>query len=248
MEHILLVDDEEDLIWSLSKSLSFHGFKVSTACNGSEALQKIQSQVPDLILLDIAMPGTNGIEFCSQLRENPQLRTLPVIFLTGHSELRNKIAAYTVGADDYVGKPFDMYELRLRISAVLRRAKLKATTPKLTPEPRYLEVGALCLDVRKATVTTETGTVSLTPTELNLLKYLMQHVNEIISNEQLLQKVWQCPADTGDPAMVRWHIKNLRLKLEISPEHPVYLHTVLHYGYVLTRPLTTPQRQSLLNE
>jgi len=238
MEHILLVDDEEDLIWSMSKSLSFHGFKVSTACNGPQALQQIQSQRPDLLLLDIAMPGTNGIEFCSQLRENPQLRTLPVIFLTGHADLRNKIAAYTVGADDYVGKPFDMYELRLRINVVLRRAKSKATEPKLVPEPQYLEVGALCLDVRKATVATENGTVSLTPTELNLLKYLMQHVNEIISNEQLLQKVWACPANTGDPAVVRWHIKNLRLKLEISPEHPIYLHTVLHYGYVLTRPLT----------
>jgi len=139
--------------------------------------------------------------------------------------------------------------IRIRCSKVEWRAKsLKAPESKPAPEPQYLTVGTLCLDVRKATVATDNGTVSLTPTELNLLKYLMQHVNEIISNEQLLQKVWACPANTGDPAVVRWHIKNLRLKLEISPEHPIYLHTVLHYGYVLTRPLTMTDHQSLLNK
>lgn len=240
MVNVLLVDDEEDLLWSVSKSLSFHGFKVSTASNGAEALRQIQCQLPDLLLLDIAMPGINGVELCSQLREDPQMNALPVIFLTGHSELRNKIAAYTVGADDYLGKPFDMFELRLRINAVLRRTRsFNTPEPSLALEPHQLHVGALCLDVHRATVKTENATVSLTPTELNLLKYLMQHVDQIFSSKQLLQTVWGYPLGTGDTTLVRWHIKNLRSKLEVSPEHPVYLHTVLHHGYVLTNPSLT---------
>lgn len=236
MHHILVVDDTEDLIWAISKTLSFHGFKVSSAHNGTEAMNQLQQQTPDLLLLDIAMPGIDGVELCSRIRNEPQWSELPVIFLTGLSELRNKIAAYTVGADDYVGKPFDMHELILRIRAVLRRAKPHHTPAPPPADPHHLHVGGLSLDVRSATVKTEADTVTLTPTELNLLTYLMQHVDEIFSSEQLLQNVWAYPPGTGDPALVRWHVKNLRCKIEPSPEQPRYLHTIPHHGYILTDP------------
>lgn len=237
MQHILVVDDTEDLIWAVSKTLSFHGFKVSSAHNGTEAIDQLKQHIPDLLLLDIAMPGIDGVELCSRIRNDPQWSDIPVIFLTGLSELRNKIAAYTVGADDYVGKPFDMHELLLRIKAVLRRAKPQhAPEPTPPQEVHHLQVGGLQLDIRNATLKTETDSVILTPTELNLLKYLMQHVDEVFSSEQLLQSVWAYPAGTGDPALVRWHVKNLRCKLEPSPEQPIYLHTIPHHGYILTNP------------
>ena len=235
MQHILVVDDAEDLIWAISKSLGFQGFSVSSAHNGIEALRQIQQQPPDLLLLDIAMPGIDGVELCSRLRNNPEWSAIPVIFLTGLSELRNKIAAYTVGADDYLGKPFDMHELLLRIRAVLRRTKpAKTLEPTPPAEPHYLEIGPLRLDIRGAHVKTEQGTIGLTPTELNLLKHFMQHIGEIFSSEQLLQEVWGYPPGTGDPVLVRWHIKNLRSKIEPSPEQPLYLHTIPHHGYVFT--------------
>ena len=180
------------------------------------------------------MPGLDGVELCSRLRDDPQLKALPIIFLTAHTELRNKIAAYSVGADDYLSKPFNMHELILHINAVLRRTKSYGA--QLPPDPDHLQVGSLYLDVRGATVKTEHGTVGLTPTELSLLKHLMQHVDQICSSEQLLQKVWAYPTGTGDPALVRWHIKNLRCKIESSLDHPLYLHTVFHHGYVITNP------------
>jgi DNA-binding response OmpR family regulator len=234
MKNILVVDDDEAIIGSIRENLQFHEYTVYSAFNGLEALSQIGHHLPDLILLDIDMPGIDGVEFCSRIREDPRWNALPIIFLTALSELPNKIAAYMVGADDYLSKPFDMRELLLRIKALLRRATSPdADKPELLPDPHHLQIGSLYLDVRSATATTENGSVSLTPTELKLLKHLMQHAEERFSSEQLLQKVWEYPPGTGDSALVRWHIKNLRCKIEPFPDQPRHLYTVSHYGYVL---------------
>jgi DNA-binding response OmpR family regulator len=236
MEHILVIDDEEDLVWSIKKSLCLHGYTVSCTHNGLDALRQIQNQLPDLIILDIIMPGMDGVEVCHHIRNNVKQNSIPIIFLTAHSELRTKIAAYTVGADDYLSKPFDMHELIMRIRAVLRRSKYQSEEESRTsPQCHQLQVGQLHLDLDTATVEIEkTKRVRLTPSELELLKFLMQHTGQIFSSEHLLRKVWKYPTDAGDPASVRWHIKNLRRKIELCPDHPVYLRTIPHYGYTLT--------------
>lgn len=237
MEHILIVDDEESLVWSVSRMLRFHGYSVGCAANGLEALHQIQEQPPDLLLLDITMPGMDGLEVCYRLRDNARWCSLPIIFLTGRSDLQNKLTAFTAGADDYLCKPFEMHELVCRVRAVLRRTNtLRDRDAKEPGEPTQLQLGSLHLDLQQATVETEKGAIGLTPNELSLLKFFVRHEGQIFSSEALLQKVWGYPAGTGDPASVRWHIKNLRRKIEPQPNQPVYLRTVPHHGYMLADP------------
>jgi DNA-binding response OmpR family regulator len=237
MKNILVVDDDEAVVWAIRTTLQLHGYTVNSADNGLAALRQIQERPPDLILLDIEMPGMDGVEVCLQLRSDPRWSLLPIIFLTGLSEFRNKLAAYTVGADDYLSKPFAMPELLMRIRAVLRRTKPHHTEePQLLPKPDQLQVGSLHLNLKESTVSIERKVVELTPNELNLLKYLMQHPNQTFSSEKLLQEVWQYPAGTGDPALVRWHVKNLRRKFEPTPDQPIYLCTIAHHGYILVDP------------
>lgn len=238
MEHILVVDDEEDLVWAVSKSLRLHGYTVSTAYSGAAALQQIQLGTPDLLMLDMKMPVMDGVELCQRLRRNPIQRSIPIIFLTVQAELDHKIAAYTAGADDYLTKPFDMHELILRIRAVLRRAKPPADAGP-PPQPTQLQVGQLCLDLKMAAIETEGRHIEVTPCELDLLKFMMQNPGQVFSSESLLQNVWGYPAGTGDPTLVRWHIKNLRRKIEPLPEQPVYLRTVPRHGYIFVDATTS---------
>lgn len=236
MKRILVVDDDEIVKEAVRSALKLYGYNVCTAANGAEAIAQLEYQLPDLILLDIDMPGMDGVELCSIIREETRWNFLPIIFLTGSTELKQKITAYTVGGDDYLCKPFDVRELNLRIKAVLRRSTLpnqQADEPEIADVPYHLHVGALRLDLHSAAVETERGTAYLTPTELTLLRYLMQHPNELFSSEQLLEKVWEYPPRTGDPALVRWHMKNLRLKIESEPDQPRFLQTVPHHGYIL---------------
>ncbi|MBK8046184.1 MAG: response regulator transcription factor [Anaerolineales bacterium] len=167
------------------------------------------------------------------------------------SELKDKLAAYDAGADDYLVKPFDMRELGARLQAVLRRSARQAEAERLraaraepeTPTPpveapvasgvHVLTLGSLHLYVDAALVETSHSTARLTPAEMDLLKYLMAHPDQILASERLLQEVWLYPPGTGDPAVVRWHVKNLRRKIELNPETPVYLRTISHHGYML---------------
>jgi DNA-binding response OmpR family regulator len=237
MNNILVVDDDEAIVWAVKASLQFHGYTVNSAHNGVEALRQLQNQTPDLLLLDIDMPGMDGVEICCQLRSDPRWHLLPIIFLTGLTELRNKLAAYAVGADDYLDKPFAMQELLMRIRAVLRRTKPHSVKELQQPTDLHqLQVGQLHLNLKNSTIETEKEVVGLTPNELNLIKHLMQHPNQTFSSEKLLQEVWQYPAGTGDPALVRWHVKNLRRKIEPTSDQPIYLHTVPHHGYMLVDP------------
>ncbi len=237
MENICIVDDDENIVSAIKESLEFHGYTISSAPNGVAALRLVQSLPPDLLILDIDMPGMDGVEVCCQLRNDPRLSALPIIFLTGHSELRNKLAAYSAGADDYLHKPFVMQELLMRIRAVLRRATPRVSEANQAPfQLPPLQVGPLQLDLKTATVETEHNVATLTPNELNLMEYLMQHTNQILSSKKLLQEVWKYPVGTGDPAVVRWHVKNLRRKIEATPDEPSYLHTIPHHGYMLVNP------------
>ena len=227
MARILVVDDDRDVAGTVERTLRRKAHEVVVAYGGAQALQLIKQQCPDLVVLDIMMPHMNGIEVCQHIRTLPNVASVPILFLTAKGKIDNKIEGFEAGADDYLTKPFDLRELELRVRALLRRS-LPAEAPKAP-----LEVGTLSLDPRTFKLNVDGHVLLLTPVEFELLYYLMKHAGEVISTERLLQKVWEYPPGTGDPNLVRAHIKNLRAKIEPSPTDPTYIKTISRHGYIV---------------
>jgi len=237
---ILLVDDEHDLVWAVQRSLSFAGYEVITAKDGLEALSVARRHPPDLIILDINMPGLDGLEVCRQLRLDPTLAPTPIIFLTERSAATDRVLGLDKGGDDYLVKPFDLQELKARIRALLRRnQKTSQEKSEATAENDKLVVGSLTLDLHARQARLGNKAVELTSTEFDLLYFLMAHPGIVYNSQQLLQHVWNYPPDSGEPGVVRWHMKNLRTKLEEDPAHPAYLRSVARQGYILERREST---------
>jgi len=207
---------------------------VFTAYDGVEALAALRRHRPDLVILDIIMPLLDGLQVCDRLRRDPALAAVPILFLTERTAIEDRIKGLDKGGDDYLVKPFDLGELKARIRALLRRGR---TTPQVGPEPQVwgslLVVGPLTLDLHARRLRVGEKTFQLTPTEFNLLHHLMSHPGEVFSSQHLLQQVWGYPAEMADPGLVRWHIKNLRAKIEPDPAHPVYIRTMAGHGYIL---------------
>jgi DNA-binding response OmpR family regulator len=230
MTEILVVDDDRDVAQSIELALRRRGFRVTLAYTGVEAIKVLRRYRPDLVILDVLMPGMGGLEVCRHLRMDDITTDLPIIFLTARGQERDRIEGFKAGADDYVGKPFNLEELILRVNAVLRRS---GRAPVETAPP-VLRAGGLVLDTRTFEVTTpEKGEVLLTPTEFDLLYHLMLHAGQVYSSERLLQEVWDFPHDTGSTDLVRAHIKNLRDKIEPNPRSPTFVRTVPRHGYVV---------------
>jgi len=229
MARILVVDDDVYVADTMQRGLQKRGHEVAAAYNGIEALGLVQEHRPDLLILDISMPRMNGIEVCRRLRADKRTESIPIIFLTARSMIDDKIEGFEAGADDYITKPFDIQELELRIKAILRRCQ----PPPAEPTADILTVGPLSLNCRTFEATTNDRTVLLTPIEFELLHHLMSHPGEVFSSERLLQEVWDYPPGTGDPALVRMHIKNLRDKLEPDARNPSLIRTVSRHGYTV---------------
>lgn len=233
---ILIVDDEPDLVWALRYTLVDDGYEVSTASDGIEALSLARQNSPDLVILDIVMPNMNGVQVCSKLRRDPTLATVPILFLTMRSAIEDRITGLDGGGDDYLVKPFDLGELKARIRALLRRRSIPIPGIREQEDQHaLLALGALRLDLHTRQVVVEEKTMQLTPAEFELLHFLFTHPGEIFSSQQLLQHVWNYSPDTADPGLVRWHIMNLRTKIEPDPTHPIYIRTVPHHGYILEK-------------
>ena len=228
---ILVADDEPDLTAAVSYSLSHEGYKVLVACDGLEALSLARREHPDLIILDILMPGLNGLEVCRRLRRDPSMAALPVLFLTVRSDIENQLAGWEEGCDDYLVKPFDMRELQARVRALLRRS---VAASRQEGGGAVLVVGSLTLDENTHQATAGDRVVQLTPTEYRLLRHLMRHPNQVCSSRRLLREVWGYGEEAATLGLVRWHIKNLRAKIERDPRHPDYLRTSPRHGYILT--------------
>ncbi|MBN1642447.1 MAG: response regulator transcription factor [Anaerolineae bacterium] len=230
MVDILVVDDDRDVAQSIELALRRRDFRVKLAHSGVEALKTLRRYRPDLVILDVLMPGMSGFDVCRRLRADPNTAQLPVVFLTARGQEQDRIEGLRVGADDYVGKPFNLEELILRVRAVLRRV---GQAPREAPRAE-LVVGDLRLDCRTFQVTTaEADGILLTPTEFDLLYHLMSGAGQVFSSERLLQEVWDFPYDTGSTDLVRAHIKNLRDKIEPDPSAPRYLRTVPRHGYTI---------------
>jgi DNA-binding response OmpR family regulator len=231
MPEILVVDDDRDVAQSIELALRRRGFRVTLAYSGVEALKTLRRYRPDLVILDVLMPGMSGLEVCRRLRSDANSSDLPIIFLTARGQERDRIEGLRAGADDYLSKPFNLEELFLRVKAVLRRYKADLTQEK----PQLLSTAGLTLDCRTFEVSTpEHDGILLTPTEFDLLYHLMLNAGQVFSSERLLQEVWDFPYDTGSTDLVRAHIKNLREKIEPDPRNPIFVRTVPRHGYVVS--------------
>jgi DNA-binding response OmpR family regulator len=236
MATILVIDDDELVSRTLQRTLKLYDYHVMVANSGPEGLQLARRHRPDLFILDIMMPGMDGYQVCRQIRGDPLLADLPVLFLTAKGKDEDKIEGFRAGADDYLSKPFNMEELQLRVKAILRRA-----TPVESSEsepPTEIVVGNVRLDCRTFEVTTPSGTALLTNVQFDLLYHLLSNVDQVFNSQQLLQDVWDYPRDTGSPELVRAHIKNLREKIEPKPSDPIYIRTIQGHGYTFSSAAT----------
>jgi two-component system response regulator RpaA len=231
MATILVIDDDELVSRTLQRALKLYGYHVMVSNSGTDGLQLARRHTPDLFILDIMMPGADGYQVCRQIRGDPLLQDLPVLFLTAKAKDEDKIEGFRAGADDYLSKPFNMEELQLRVRAILRRAVVK---PAKEQKPNEVIAGNVILDCRSFKVTTPNGTALLTNVQFDLLYHLMSNADQVFNSQQLLQDVWDYPRDTGSPELVRAHIKNLREKIEPVPSDPIYIRTIQGHGYTFT--------------
>jgi two-component system KDP operon response regulator KdpE len=220
---ILVVDDELSIIKFLWVSLEASGFKVLTAMDGSQALQTIEMELPDLVILDITMPKMDGLEVCYRLREWSQI---PIIMLSALVDDSDKVKCLDLGADDYITKPFSAIELVARIKAVLRRTE---KTAPLANQPTFTS-GDLVVNFTQRLVTMAGIEVKTTPTEYNLLQELVLNAGKVLTHTQLLNKVWGSEY-RDEREYVHVFIRRLRNKLEPDPKNPQYFVSIPGVGY-----------------
>jgi two-component system alkaline phosphatase synthesis response regulator PhoP len=220
---ILLVEDEPGLVLTLTDRLVSEGYTVEAATDGETALEIAGEGSFDLIILDIMLPGKNGLDVCRDLRQKGQ--QTPILMLTARSQVVDKVVGLKLGADDYLTKPFDMMELLARVEALLRRAP-----DRKVDSPDSYRFGDVRIDFRRAEVTREDEPVELSALEFKLLKYFIENRGATISRDELLDKVWGYDAMPYSRT-VDVHVSWLRQKLEPNPAHPQYILTVHRQGY-----------------
>ena len=229
---ILVVEDEPALREPLEYQLVQEGFEVSAVADGKEALEAFASFHPDLVLLDVMLPGISGTEVCRRLRTESNV---PVIMLSAKDSEIDKVVGLELGADDYLAKPYSFRELLARVRAILRRQEMEnAATPKDQPTAA-LVIGPVRLDPEAHSVSVNGQPVALPLKEFELLETLMSHAGRVLTRAQLISEVWGA-SYFGDTKTLDVHIKRLRAKIEPHPSRPTYLQTVRGLGYKFTAP------------
>jgi two-component system response regulator MtrA len=224
MDLLLVVEDDPSLREVIGIGLEGEGFHVALAEDGPSALLAFASQTPDLVLLDVMLPGLDGFSVCRELRK---VSLVPIIMLTARASTDDVIRGLESGADDYVTKPFDFSELVARVRSVLRRA---AVRPTPAPGPALLTLGPVTIDTAAHAASRGSQEVALTVTEFRLLYELARHAGQVLTREQLLELVWGY-SYLGDSRLVDVHVQRLRAKIEEDPAHPVLIVTVRGVGY-----------------
>lgn len=227
MSRILIVEDDDDIAQLVHRYLTRAGHIAEVIRAGDEALSRVRDRAPDLIILDLMLPGLDGLEVCRALRASPGTRALPIIMLTARSEESDRVAGLELGADDYVTKPFSPNELVARVGALLRRAQRWAESGEST-----LGFGSIVLDRERHRVTDEGRDIRLTAKEFLLLEYLLQHRGRVLSRDLLLTDVWGYRY-TGGTRTVDVHVRRLREKLPVLAEA---IETVKQFGYRMIEP------------
>ncbi len=219
---ILIVDDEKTLVKTLTYNLEKDGYQVISAYDGEEALNKVESDNPDLIILDLMLPGVDGFEVCRRVRKNMDL---PIIMLTAKGDDIDKILGLELGADDYLTKPFNPRELLARVKAILRRSEPQGSSLK-----NILKIQDLQVDLYQHKVRVKGEEIDLTSKEFALLNLMASNPGRVYSREQLLEQIWGYNY-YGDARTVDVHIRHLREKIESDPSNPRYVLTVWGTGY-----------------
>ncbi|MDX9865299.1 MAG: response regulator transcription factor [Anaerolineaceae bacterium] len=241
-KNILIIEDDNIVAKTIERCLRGDEFRIRIANSGVEGLKAARRNPPDIIILDVVMPGMDGYAVCEDIRADPVLEKMPILFLTARAKDEEKIHGLQVGGDDYLSKPFNLDELTLRIRALLRRSEW--SRDQITPRAEDEQKSSTELTIGDYTLNTDTfelatphyGDIRLTPVQYDLLYHLMSHAGEIFSPARLLDEVWDYPSDSGSPDLVRVHIKNLRERIEENPRSPKFILTIPGYGYKVVNP------------
>lgn len=225
---ILVVDDEPHVRKLVQANLESSAYKVLTAEDGQTAVEIVEHEMPDLVILDLMLPKMDGYAVCRRIRE---FSAVPVVMLTARSAQVDLVHGFEVGADDYLTKPFSVAELLMRVQAVLRRSKW----PEEIVTRQDFQIGPIAIDFARHDVTVDGEPVKLTPTEYRLLSYLASNPNRVISHRELLRAVWG-PEYGEETEYLRVYVRYLRQKLEPDPSNPVYIVTQPGAGYMLQQP------------
>jgi phosphate regulon transcriptional regulator PhoB len=222
--NILAVDDEKDILELVSYNLKNDGFDIEISMNGEDALQLIRNNKYDLVILDLMLPGIQGIELCKMLKAADETASIPIIMLTAKSEELDKVLGLEMGADDYITKPFSPRELVARVKAVLRRTRGKA------PDEAIIKIGDLEINTDSYKVIKRETEIKLSATEFKLLLHLVQRKGKVLDRDMLLDAVWKDESYV-EPRTVDVHIRRLRSQIEDNPSHPLYIKTRRGIGY-----------------
>ena len=222
-EKILFIEHEEDLVKGIKINLVDEGYEVGYALNGKEGLEKALKEKPDLILLDIMLPGMNGLDICKELRQNKM--DIPILMLTAKGEEIDKVIGLEIGADDYISKPFSIRELLARVKAHLRRENRGDETA-----PEVVQLESIKIDFGHYKVIRKNDEIDLTSLEVDVLRYLIGQDGKVVSRDDLLDKIWGYE-NYPTTRTIDNHILKLRKKIEIDPNHPRHILTVYGGGY-----------------
>jgi DNA-binding response OmpR family regulator len=225
---ILVVDDEPHVLRLVKANLESSGYKVLTAADGEQAIEAVEREAPDLVILDLMLPKLDGYAVCRRVRE---FSTVPIIMLTARSAQVDLVHGFEMGADDYLTKPFSVTELLMRVQAVLRRSKW----PEEILTRQGFKTGPIEIDFAQHRVTVDGEEVRLTPTEYRLLAYMASNANRVITHREMLRAVWG-PEYGEESEYLRVYMRYLRQKLEAEPSDPRYLLTQPGAGYMLHQP------------
>ena len=232
-QKILVVDDEQSIVTLLKYNLETAGYIVEVAYDGEEALKKVETEQPELIVLDVMLPKKDGIEVCKTIRSDKNL--VPILMLTAKDDEFDRVLGLELGADDYMTKPFSPREVVARVKAILRRSQFVNEIEKEDVDDEDIIIGSIRIRPEFFVVYKEDELLELTPKEFELLLYLIERQGRVITREHMLNSVWNYEF-AGDSRIVDVHISHLRDKLEENPKQPKLIKTVRGLGYKLERP------------